>query len=79
VFLILAMVLGLIVGAAVFYWVIFPLQSIGIAGDGGAGSSGASSVDSMLKGRFFVAVVAGLIFEAACCRLLQTLLLRGAT
>lgn len=80
VFLILAMVLGLIVGAAVFYWVISPLQGIGIAGGQGAmGASGANAIDSMLRGRFFVAIVGGLVLEAVFCRLLQALLLTVAT
>jgi hypothetical protein len=76
----LAIVLALIVGMGLFYWVIFPLKGIGIAGGQGApGSSGFSAVESMLRRRFFAAVVGGLAVQAACCRLLQIVLLKGLT
>jgi hypothetical protein len=73
-FLSLAIPAGLVAGAFAFYWVLLPLQKVGISGAAADASNGPGSLEDLLIGRFSIAIVVLLALELLLCKALQTFL-----
>jgi hypothetical protein len=75
-FLSLAIIVGLIAAAIALYWLLLPLQTVGISGVEPGATNVPNSLDELLKGRFFIALVVLLAFQLLLCKVMQVFVSR---
>ena len=69
-------VVGVIAAVVAFMWLIAPLKGIGISAAPAGSSGDSASLDSILQSRFYIALVALLIIQAALSKGLDYALAR---
>jgi hypothetical protein len=79
VFLSITTVVGIVAGVAAFLWLVVPLKGIGIAATPAGAADESATFSSMLLSRFYIAVVALAILQAALSKGLQHFLFRGGS
>jgi len=77
VFLPVAMIVGLVVAVALFWWQASALSVVGIAGDRTGGAGNWSEVEATLRERYLWAMAGVVVLQAVLCAVLRTLLRRG--